>query len=233
MTTRVFCWDYCKTSQGFPLLVFRCDVDFKNSAAWEWLDLHGLNSVPCQSHAHVRAWESGTRHSFLLCPCTALCQRNQVSRGANTQSAGFGGGVGLGRAIFNPDHNNGLTQIMTTPQGIGMKGNSCAVNSCTRVRMRGWGKAVSSASWDSFAASTLCNFTLTACSSQPLFFLTCNHARRKVVTQIPIILTESYRAISQWAAEGKTPHNKLRSLEGDVNLGLRNGELSLNLVQLE
>lgn len=52
------------------------------------------------------------------------------------------------------------------------------------------------------------------------FFLTCNHARRKVVTQIPIILTESDRAISQQAAEGKTPHNKWRSLEGDVNLGL-------------
>lgn len=58
-----------------------------------------------------------------LCPCTTLCQRNWVSRGANTQSAGLGGGVGLGRVIFNPDHNNGLTHIMT-PQGIGMKGNS-------------------------------------------------------------------------------------------------------------
>lgn len=40
------------------------------------------------------------------------------------------------------------------------------------------------------------------------------------MTQIPIILTESDRAISQRAAEGKTPHNKWRSLEGDVNLGL-------------
>lgn len=92
-----------------------------------------------------------------------------MSRGASTQSAGFSGGAALGRVIFNPDHNNGLTHIMT-PQGIGTKGNSCAVNSCTRVRMRGWGKAASSASWDNSAASTLCNFTLTACSSQPGIF---------------------------------------------------------------
>lgn len=41
------------------------------------------------------------------------------------------------------------------------------------------------------------------------------------MTQIPIVLKELYRAISQRAAEGKTPHNKLRSLEGDVNLGRR------------
>lgn len=92
-----------------------------------------------------------------------------MSHGANTQSAGLSDGVGLGRVIFNPDHNNGLTHTMT-PWGIGMKGNSCAVNSCTKVRMRGWGKAASSASWDNFAASTLCNFTLTACSSQPGIF---------------------------------------------------------------
>lgn len=40
------------------------------------------------------------------------------------------------------------------------------------------------------------------------------------MTQIPIILTESYRDISQHAAEKKIPYHKLRSLEGDVNLGL-------------
>lgn len=101
-----------------------------------------------------------------LCPCTALCQRSWVAPGANTQSAGFGAGAAWGGVIFNPDHNNGLTHIMA-PQVIGMKGNSCAVSSCTRMRMRGWGKAVSSAPRDSFPASTLCNFTLTACSSQP------------------------------------------------------------------
>lgn len=41
------------------------------------------------------------------------------------------------------------------------------------------------------------------------------------MTQIPIILTESYRDISQRAAEENIPHHKLRSLEGDVNVGLR------------
>lgn len=41
------------------------------------------------------------------------------------------------------------------------------------------------------------------------------------MTQIPIILTELYRDISQQAAEEKIPHHKLKSLEGDVNLGLR------------
>lgn len=71
--TRFFCLD-CRNSQ---LLVFGCEVDFENSAAWEWLNLRGLNSVPCQSHAYFRAWESGTWHSFLLCLYTTLCQRNK------------------------------------------------------------------------------------------------------------------------------------------------------------
>lgn len=58
------------------MLVFRCDVDFKNSAAWEWLNLPGLNSVPCQSHTLTLEPEKVAPDTVLcLCPCTALCQR--------------------------------------------------------------------------------------------------------------------------------------------------------------
>lgn len=41
-----------------------------------------------------------------------------MSYGANRQSVGFRSG--LGRVIFNVDHNNGLT-CLTAPQGIGTK----------------------------------------------------------------------------------------------------------------
>lgn len=87
-----------------------------------------------------------------------------MSYGADTQSVVFSREAGLGRVIFNVDHNNGLTCI-TAPRGIGTKRKLCA-----RARMRGWGKAESSASRDGFAASTLCNFTLTACTSQARYF---------------------------------------------------------------
>lgn len=45
-----FMFGLLQNQSEFPVLLFGCDVDLKNSAAWEWLDLHGLNSVPCQSH---------------------------------------------------------------------------------------------------------------------------------------------------------------------------------------
>lgn len=43
-----------------------------------------------------------------------------MSYGANVRSVGFSSEVGLGRVIFNADHNNGLTSIIA-PQGIGTK----------------------------------------------------------------------------------------------------------------
>lgn len=43
-----------------------------------------------------------------------------MSYGANIQSVGFSSGVGLGRVIFNEDHNNTLTCIVS-PQGISTK----------------------------------------------------------------------------------------------------------------
>lgn len=43
-----------------------------------------------------------------------------MSYGANTQSAGFNSGVGLGRIILNMDCNSGLVCFMA-PQGTGTK----------------------------------------------------------------------------------------------------------------
>lgn len=93
-----------------------------------------------------------------------------MSYGANIRSVGFSSGVGLGRVIFNTDHNNGLTCIMA-PQGTGTKRKLMCSELLHKGENEGLGKkAESSASWDSFAASTLCNFTLTARFSQARYF---------------------------------------------------------------
>lgn len=63
-----FWFTLLQNQTGIPTAGARRDVDFKNSAAWEW-----LNSVAHQPYAFCKAWESGTWHSFLPL-CTTLGQ---------------------------------------------------------------------------------------------------------------------------------------------------------------
>lgn len=138
--------------RGFPEL---CSMGAVESAFC-------INSVACHSYVLCKAWEGGAWQSFL-----PLFGHNAVSRGlscgANVQSVCFSSRVGWGRVIFNTDRNNGLTYITPPPGSWRRKKGHVQ-----RTAAQGWDReAESSAAWDSFAASTSCNSTLAACSSQP------------------------------------------------------------------